>query len=405
MKKLILTLTALILSVIVFANDTPHIEIDGVWLEQDNVVIILYTLIDDNNCDLTLEISDDNGATWDVPVSPEALVGQLENVEPGKRHIEWHSKIDIPGTRGSYTFKITADDGHSPPGPEGIEFVTIPGGTFQMGDNFSEGSSDERPVHTVTLSAFRMSRHEVTNGQYAEFLNDAYPSTIKVVSGVVYAVSDSSNSYPYCDMHSYYSDSQIDFNSATGQFTVRTKGERNMVNDPMVEVSWYGAKAFCDYYGYRLPTEAEWEYAARGGLSGNRFPWGNTINHNDANYLADGSAYSYDTSPYTSYTCHPDWDSGGPPYTSPVGSFSANGYGLYDMAGNVWEWCNDWYGSSYYSSSPSSNPTGPTTGTYRVLRGGCWGNNAHYCRVALRGYRPPYSRNYYGFGFRISLDF
>ena len=195
-----------------------------------------------------------------------------------------------------------------------------------------------------------------------------------------------------------------------------------MSNDPMVEVSWYGAAAYCNWrsqqggkeqcynlstwacdfgkHGYRLATEAEWEYAARGGLAGRRFPWGDTITHSQANYYSSNS-YSYDISPTEGF--HPAWDDIYP-YTSPVGSFPVTGYGLYDMAGNVWEWCNDWYSGSYYSSSPTNNPTGPITGTYRVIRGGYWGLNASGCRVASRyGYTPVTRVN--DIGFRCVLDF
>ena len=284
------------------------------------------------------------------------------------------------------------------PDPAGMVLVDIPGGTFQMGDSFNEGGSEELPVHTETLSPFRMSKDQVTNAQYAEYLNAADADGLIKVSGwVVYAALDSSNSEPYLDTHSADSDSQIDY---TGTFTVRSKSGRDMSNDPVVGVGWYGAKAFCDYYGYRLPTEAEWEYAARGGLSGNRLPWGDTITHSQANYYSS-SSYSYDISPTRGF--HPTWNDGIYPYTSPVGSFAANGYGLHDMTGNVWEWCADWYSSSYYSISSGTNPTGPTTGSYRVIRGGSWHSYAYFCRVAYRDFYYPYYRNTY-IGFRVCLD-
>jgi formylglycine-generating enzyme len=303
------------------------------------------------------------------------------------------------------------------------DMVFVPGGTFQMGDSFSEGELDEQPVHTVSLRPFSMSRCETTNGQYCDFLNDVRDE-LKVVDGGVYALSDRSNSYPYCDTHARDVGSQIDYNGTV--FRVRAKDGRSMSKDPMVVVTWYGAAAYCNWRsqqesrkpcydpstwtcdfskgGYHLPTEAQWEYAARGGLSGKRFPWGNTINHDHANYRANGSAYSYDTSPYTDDTYHPAFD-GTYPHTAPAGYFEPNGYGLYDMTGNVGEWCNDWYAGDYYVSSPADNPRGPSSGEYRVLRGGSWYDRANGCRVASRNYNTPsYCIGLHGFRLVRDLD-
>jgi formylglycine-generating enzyme required for sulfatase activity len=300
------------------------------------------------------------------------------------------------------------------------DMVYIPDGNFVMGDHLGDGYSNELPLHAVLLDAFFMSKFEITNQQYCDYLNSALGSgSIYLSSDVVYGTG---NDQGYCDTSASSSYSYIVYSS--GVFTVGTKGGRDMSDDPMVEVSWYGSVAYCNWRsteggyeacynlstwdcdfsknGYRLATEAEWEYAARGGLAGKRFPWNDpNISHSRANYYASPGSYPYDENPTTGY--HPDWNDGVYPYTSPAGTFAANGYGLYDMAGNVWEWCNDWYASDYYDTSPFDNPAGPASGTYRVLRGGGWHNDANFCRVAYRNYSSPDDRNY-NFGFRIVLD-
>ena len=212
--------------------------------------------------------------------------------------------------------------------PEGM--VLIPAGEFQMGSN--DGDDDEKPVHTVYVDAFYMDKYEVTNAQYRKFIDATGYRAPRYWSGSRY----------------------------------------NAPDQPVVGVSWHDAAAYAKWSGKRLPTEAEWEKAARGGLPGKKYPWGDSIGHDDANYSGTGGK---------------DHWSG----TSPVGSFSANGYGLYDMAGNVWEWCSDWYDSSYYANSPSRNPVGPGSGQSRVLRGGSWDANGVNLRYALRGGNNPTS--------------
>jgi formylglycine-generating enzyme required for sulfatase activity len=259
---------------------------------------------------------------------------------------------------------------------------------------------------------------EVTNAEYCEFLNSAIGSSVYVAGDVVYG---SGNEQPYCDTHGSSSYSQIDYSGSS--FTVRTKGGRDMSNDPMVQVSWYGAAAYCNWRsiqdgrqqcynlstwdcdfnnnGYHLPTEAQWEYAARGGLNGKRFPWGDTISHDLANYFSVDD-HHYDISQTRGY--HPDWNDGISPYTSPGGSFQANGYGLYDMSGNVKEWCNDWYDPDYYDISPQNNPTGPAAGNYRALRDNGWNGYSSGCRAAARSseFYPYYRRHYWGFRIAVS---
>jgi sulfatase modifying factor 1 len=174
------------------------------------------------------------------------------------------------------------------------------------------------------------------------------------------------------------------------QTTVYKTGNVRVTN---VQVKWTAN-------GYRLPTEAEWEKAARGGLSGKRFPWGDTITQSQANYGSAGGYYSYDLSPVSPTDgFHPTYATGWYPYTSPVGSFAANGYGLYDMAGNVRQWCWDCYGT--YDTGTPTDPRGVSSGTGRVLRGGSWDHYADYCRVANRYVSSP-SNSDDSFGFRVA---
>lgn len=319
------------------------------------------------------------------------------------------TQVSYPVSKGNHTFvwsyvkdkskslgedtawidEVTLPAVLEPNGPGGIVLAKIPAGSFQMGDHDGSGATDERPVHTVTLNAFQMSKYETTNAQYAAFLNGAMDhGLIQVVNGVVYASTDESRVQPYCDIHSTHIYSQIDYGQ--GRFSAISRDGTDMSDHPMVQVSWYGAKAFCDYYGYRLPTEAEWEYAARGGYQDPccPYPWGgNAIDCTKANHF-DGNAY-----------CNP-LGLPSPPYTSPVGFYGPQGaFGLCDMAGNAWECCQDWYDSAYYSSSPGTNPQGPTTGMARVCRGGSWTEDGSTCRVANRYWHAPTSRTWGG-GFR-----
>ena len=269
----------------------------------------------------------------------------------------------------------------TPKGPAGLVLVDVPGGTFQMGDHDGVGDDDEMPVHAVTLDTFRMSTYETTNAQYCQYLNAAMADgLIKVVNGVVFASSDGGRTQPYCSTHSAAFDGAIKYSE--GWFAVP-----NVAGFPLHHVSWYGAKAYCDYYGFRLPTEAEWEYAARGGYHDPycQYSWGgNVVDCSKANFRCDA------------FTTWGD--------TSPVGYYGPQGaYGLCDMSGNVWEWCQDWYDSGYYSRSPVADPTGPPYGQDRVLRGGSCCEYPRYCRCSYRGGHSPDTRDR-DIGFRIVLD-
>jgi len=306
-----------------------------------------------------------------------------------------------------------------------VGMMFIPEGTFEMGDSFDEGCPDELPVHTVMVSAFFIGRYEVTNDEMVEVLQWAYENGRLEVSAstVRNATGD-----PQKLLHLEEPQCRITWNGRA--FSMKpTKGS----GYPCVEVSWYGALAFCNYRsemegltpcydlsdwscnwsanGYRLPTEAEWEKAARGGVDGHRFPWSDTdtIQHTRANYESRAN-YSYVTSSYdTSYDTsltvgdHPDYADGETPYTSPVGSFAPNGYGLYDTAGNVWEWVWDLWDAGYYAESPKVDPRGPssTSSLYRVVRSGRWGYDAFSSRISGRRHGWPGGRR--RMGFRIVL--
>ena len=249
--------------------------------------------------------------------------------------------------------------------PEGM--VLIPAGHFQMGSEDENPEAGAQPVHTVHLDAFYMDKYEVTNAQFKAFV-DANPQWQK---------------------------SRIDRRFHDGDYLYLWDGNTypsGEAEHPVAEVSWYAAMAYAAWVGKRLPTEAEWEYAARGGLAGLKYPWGDTITHADANY--DRHL----------------------PNATPVGQYAANGYGLYDMAGNVWEWCLDAYDADFYAKSHDSrNPiaggrtiqwlrdnfTSIPTDSSRVVRGGSWYVGASSLGVALRGPVPP-SLADVEFGFRCA---
>ena len=245
------------------------------------------------------------------------------------------------------------------------EFVKVEGGSFDMGS--SSGEIDESPVHRVTLDDFSMSKYEVTNKQYCAFLNE---KGNQLEGGVEWIRLEGD----------YFDDCRI---SGWGnRFVVESGYEDHAV----IFVNWYGARAYCTWLSskigkeVRLPTEAEWEYAARGGKK--------------------SKGYTYSGSNTIGEVAWYDDNANG--IVHKVGGKSPNELGLYDMSGNVKEWCSDWYVKDYYSSSPSRTPKGPSSGSSKVIRGGSWYNDASNCRVAYRRDSDPDYR-FSNVGFRVAL--
>jgi formylglycine-generating enzyme required for sulfatase activity len=256
--------------------------------------------------------------------------------------------------------------------------VFIPGGTFQMGSE--DGDIEEKPVHTVTVSSFYMSKYELTVAEFKQFIEATGYKTDADKQGCSYVWTGSK------------------YEKKKGMnWRCDVKGNprpTSEYNHPVIHVSWNDAAAYCQWKSkttgknYRLPTEAEWEYAAGGGdpKSRSRTLWAGTSEEGQvgpfANYNGKNGADQYD-------------------YTAPVGSLKPNALGLYDMSGNIWEWCSDRYDN--YAADAQTNPTGATSGSFRVLRGGGWYFFSRYCRVACRGFdEPDYCCDL--IGFRLALQ-
>lgn len=339
--------------------------------------------------------SADGYITWTNALTNATFI--VQTALPAFGLTNWVDYIQVPVTTSVTTHRIC-----DPDPPPGMAF--IPAGSFTMGDGFSEGNTDERPTHEVYVSAFYMGRQEVTKALWDEVYEWATNRPGDLHYSFEHAAQGKASDHPAQDMMWYDAvkwcnarserEGRVPAYYTSAELTnVYRSGQINLQQD------WVNWNA-----GYRLPTEAEWAKAARGGASGRRFTCSDTdhITHSRANYYVlqqDGTNYfAYDQSLTGGY--HPTFATNSHPYTSPVGYFSANGYGLFDMTGNVWEWCWDWYG--VYPSSAQTDPRGPASGARRVSRGGSWRSYAYHCRAAIRG-SDPLTNRYDHVGFRSVL--
>ncbi|RKU18995.1 hypothetical protein C6501_01605 [Candidatus Poribacteria bacterium] len=351
---------------------------DGCQNEEDPVAFVKASPADGSTIQTDTEII----VTFDG--TPTGL-----NVKGGKFSLTGvNATITGPFTEGTLTLALTWADSATvltytvaapepekpdiPPAPE--DMVLIPAGEFQIGSNDAEARNNEQPVRTVYVDAFYMDETEVTNVQFKEFLLEN-PSWQK---------------------------GRIEARFHDGDYLKHWNGNNypnGKGNHPVRYVSWYAAMAYSEWTGKRLPTEAEWERAARGGLAGKKYPNGNMITPRDANY---------------------DKNVGD---TTPVGRYPANGYGLYDMVGNVWEWCLDEYDEDFYFTFPRNgvarNPlsgansiewimdnfTNVNRSSAHVYRGGSWYQGEPYARVAYRNASSPTNTGFrVGIGFRCVKD-
>jgi formylglycine-generating enzyme len=288
----------------------------------------------------------------------------------------------------------------SEPGPTAAhdhDMILIKGGTFQMG--FAHGHADEKPLHEVQLDSFLLDRHPVTNRQFARFVE---------ATGYVTQAERQGHAWGFLP-------GDTGFRQIDGANWRQPEGKGSTIDErmehPVVCVSWHDAQAYAEWAGIRLPTEAEWEYAARarGGAHAATDPGPRAgeqrtpVQHQPG----DGGPVQH----VRANVWHGDWPVQRDPIkgfnsTTPVGSFKANALGLHDMIGNVWEWTADWYAADYYGRSPKENPQGPENGEYRVARGGSWFCSPAYCSAYNTHYRGASSpdQGFTNVGFRCAKD-
>jgi len=363
---------------------------------DNNQIEIIYDIVgypDATKFKVWVEISLDNGSTYSL--KPKALFGDAgDSISTGKnKKIIWNVFKDTPALIADNLMiavkaeeikqktvsqeervqreQKTSEEEKKIPAvikkkvepKSDHDMVFIQGGEFLMGSN--DGGDDEKPEHIVKVNNFYMSKYEVTNSQFCNFLKDRG--------------NQSEGGVTWLDI----SDSDCQIIKRNARFVPKSGFETY----PVILVSWYGARAYCRWAGGRLPTEAEWEYAARGGNKSRGYKYSGSNSVNEVAWY-NGNSANISNNLYKGKGTHP------------VGQKLPNELGLYDMSGNVWEWCSDWYEKNYYQNSSQDNPQGSSSGKYRVLRGGSWYVIVRVCRCSDRFRFNPNCR-FSDLGFRI----
>jgi len=368
---------ALLLALPLFAAELKN----EVARQEGNRLVITYDLEGkEKEAQVSLILTVD-GKTYKA--SDLHVEGDVGKVPTGRdKRISWNILQDFPqGLHSAVDWELTTAGAAFADSITGMEFVFVKGGCYQMGDTFGDGDADEKPVHEVCVNDFYMGKHEVTVGQFRKFVDDTNYRTEAEKGDGCYVWTGSQW------------DRQRDKNWRNPGFSQRD-------NHPVVCVSWNDAQKYVGWLAgktgkkLRLPTEAQWEYAARSGGKQEKY----------AGFSAESQIYRYGN--FCDSNCDDIWkmasQDDGYKYTAPVGSYLPNGLGLYDMTGNVWEWCSDWYGEKYYGESSRNNPAGPSSGSYRVLRGGSWNFIPRNVRAAYRDRFNPENRFSF-LGFRVSF--
>jgi formylglycine-generating enzyme required for sulfatase activity len=366
----ILQIAALILTFHSFAfpQSFQNLKINQI----EDTVKIAYDITGGKENDLykvDLEVSSDGGKSFSI--IPKTVYGDCSyGVSRGlNKVISWEplkDPVELAGDNFIVQLKgkvlgTTAE----------VEFVSVPGGEFEMGDQFEEGPGNEINKHLVRLSDFSIGKFEVTNFQYAKFL-EKYGSN-KVKSGEFAG-----------EVMIYPLDGGLKF------FQGQWKPDAGFEFNPVIGVTWYGADEFCKFFGYRLSTEAEWEYAAR--EKGGKVRFGN------GHDFAASTQINFNANTDKSLIYAEKGESRNK--TVSVGGFAPNKLGIFQMSGNVWEWCQDWYKGNYYFNCKKDNPSGPVFGHYKVIRGGAFSSSANGLRNTARCFLTPYLYNT-DVGFRV----